>query len=65
LVVTSPDNPTGRTMPLDEQILLARTAFDLGYPFVLFDWIYHWVTTAARRTSTSSSKPSRQKNANA
>lgn len=44
LVITSPDNPTGRTIPLEEQILLARTAFDNGYPFVLFDWIYHWVT---------------------
>ncbi|MDL1902635.1 aminotransferase class I/II-fold pyridoxal phosphate-dependent enzyme, partial [Anaerolineae bacterium CFX9] len=30
--------------PLDEQILLARTALDAGIPFVLFDWIYHWVT---------------------
>lgn len=44
LVITSPDNPTGRTTPLDEQILLAKTALDAGYPFVLFDWIYHWVT---------------------
>lgn len=44
LVITSPDNPTGRTTPLSEQIELARTALDAGYPFVLFDWIYHWVT---------------------
>jgi len=44
LVITSPDNPTGRTIPLEEQILLARTALESGYPFVLFDWIYHWVT---------------------
>ncbi len=44
IVITSPDNPTGRTIPLDEQILLARTALESGYPFVLFDWIYHWVT---------------------
>lgn len=44
IVITSPDNPTGRTIPLDEQILLARTALDAGIPFVLFDWIYHWVT---------------------
>jgi len=44
LIITSPDNPTGRTIPLDEQILLARTALEAGYPFVLFDWIYHWVT---------------------
>jgi aspartate aminotransferase len=44
LVITSPDNPTGRTIPLDEQIMLAQTAIEAGFPFVLFDWIYHWVT---------------------
>jgi len=44
IVITSPDNPTGRTIPLEEQIALARAAIDAGYPFVLFDWIYHWVT---------------------
>lgn len=44
LVITSPDNPTGRTISSDEQILLAKTALEAGYPFVLFDWIYHWVT---------------------
>jgi aspartate aminotransferase len=44
LVITSPDNPTGRTIPVEEQIVLARTALEAGYPFVLFDWIYHWVT---------------------
>ena len=44
LVITSPDNPTGRTMPLDEQIALTRVALEAGFPFVLFDWMYHWVT---------------------
>ncbi|NJL57197.1 pyridoxal phosphate-dependent aminotransferase [bacterium] len=44
LVITSPDNPTGRTTPLSEQIELAHVALDAGFPFVLFDWIYHWVT---------------------
>jgi aspartate/methionine/tyrosine aminotransferase len=44
LVITSPDNPTGRTIPMDEQVLLAKTAIEAGIPFVLFDWIYHWVT---------------------
>lgn len=44
LVITSPDNPTGRTLPLDEQILLAKTALESGYPYVIFDWMYHWVT---------------------
>ena len=45
LVITSPDNPTGRTMSLDDQIALARVAFENDIPFVLFDWIYHWVTS--------------------
>lgn len=44
LILTSPDNPTGRTTPVEEQIELAKAALDAGYPFVLFDWIYHWVT---------------------
>jgi len=44
LIVTSPDNPTGRTLSEARQIELARTAFRAGIPFVLFDWIYHRVT---------------------
>lgn len=44
IVITSPDNPTGRTIPLEEQILLAKTALEAGYAYVLFDWMYHWVT---------------------
>lgn len=44
LVITSPDNPTGRTMPLADQIALAQKALELGVQFILFDWIYHWVT---------------------
>lgn len=44
LVITSPDNPTGKTLPLQRQIELAHKALDLGIPFVLFDWIYHQVT---------------------
>lgn len=44
LVITSPDNPTGFTTPIEEQIELARAALENGYPFVLFDWMYHWVT---------------------
>jgi len=44
IVITSPDNPTGRTIPVSEQIELAHTALDAGISFVLFDWIYHWVT---------------------
>ncbi len=44
LVITSPDNPTGLTLSVPEQITLAKAALEAGYPFVLFDWIYHWVT---------------------
>jgi aspartate/methionine/tyrosine aminotransferase len=44
IVITSPDNPTGRTLSAQEQILLAQTALDSDYPFVIFDWMYHWVT---------------------
>lgn len=45
LIITSPDNPTGHTLPMQRQIELARKALDLGIPFVLFDWMYHWITT--------------------
>jgi aspartate aminotransferase len=44
LVITSPDNPTGRSMSPERQIELARAAFAAGIPYVLFDWIYHRVT---------------------
>jgi aspartate aminotransferase len=44
ILITSPDNPTGRTVPLDEQIALGKTALAAGVPFVLYDWIYHWIT---------------------
>jgi aspartate/methionine/tyrosine aminotransferase len=44
LIITSPDNPTGRTMSITDQISLARKALELGVEFVLFDWMYHWVT---------------------
>lgn len=44
LVITSPDNPTGRTTSLEEQIRLAKTALEAGVAYVLFDWIYHWVS---------------------
>ena len=47
LVITSPDNPTGRSMSPERQIDLARAAFAAGVPFVLFDWIYHRVTDEA------------------
>lgn len=44
MVITSPDNPTGRTIPEARQLELARAAFEAGIHFVLFDWIYHRVT---------------------
>ena len=44
IVITSPDNPTGRTIPIEEQIELAHAALDSGIYYVLFDWIYHWVS---------------------
>lgn len=44
LVITSPDNPTGRTMTEAEQLTLIRAAFAEGIPFVILDWIYHRVT---------------------
>lgn len=44
LLITSPDNPTGRTLPVEEQAALARTALENDYPYVIFDWMYHWVT---------------------
>jgi len=46
LVITSPDNPTGRSMSPERQIEIARAAFSADVPFVLFDWIYHRVTDA-------------------
>jgi aspartate/methionine/tyrosine aminotransferase len=44
LVVTNPDNPTGATISADRQAALARAALRLGVAFVLFDWMYHYVT---------------------
>ena len=44
LVITSPDNPTGRSLSMDRQIALAKCALDQGIPYVIFDWIYHQVT---------------------
>jgi aspartate aminotransferase len=47
VVVTSPDNPTGRSLAPEAQIAIARAAFAAGVPYVLFDWIYHRVTDEA------------------
>jgi aspartate/methionine/tyrosine aminotransferase len=47
LVITCPDNPTGATISAEKQAELAGVALSLGIPFVLFDWMYHFVTDEA------------------
>ncbi|MBN2305845.1 MAG: aminotransferase class I/II-fold pyridoxal phosphate-dependent enzyme [Anaerolineae bacterium] len=44
IVITSPDNPTGHTLPLERQIALGQYALSLGVHFVLYDWMYHYIT---------------------
>ena len=44
LIITNPDNPTGLTIPVEKQVLLAKCALDSDVAFVLFDWMYHYVT---------------------
>jgi aspartate/methionine/tyrosine aminotransferase len=44
LVITCPDNPTGLTITPETQIRLAKFALEAGVAFVLFDWMYHYVT---------------------
>ena len=44
IVITNPDNPTGLTTPVERQVTLAKAALEAGIPFVLFDWMYHYVT---------------------
>jgi len=44
LVITCPDNPTGLTITPEKQVELAKAALGAGVAFVLFDWMYHFVT---------------------
>lgn len=44
LIITCPDNPTGLTISAERQVSLARAALKAGVAFVLFDWMYHYVT---------------------
>jgi aspartate/methionine/tyrosine aminotransferase len=44
LVITCPDNPTGLTVKPERQAELAKAALAAGAAFVLFDWMYHFVT---------------------
>jgi aspartate aminotransferase len=46
VVITSPDNPTGRLYSPEQQVSLAKAALQAGAAFVLFDWIYHYITDA-------------------
>lgn len=44
LIITNPDNPTGHTISAEKQAALAKAALKQGVAFVLFDWMYHYVT---------------------
>jgi len=44
LIITNPDNPTGLTTSVERQVTLAKHALQAGVAFVLFDWMYHYVT---------------------
>ena len=44
LIITCPDNPTGLTLTPEQQVALAKTALKSGVKFVLFDWMYHYIT---------------------
>jgi aspartate/methionine/tyrosine aminotransferase len=46
IVITSPDNPTGHTLSMDEQIALGKCALESGVAYVLYDWMYHYITEA-------------------
>ena len=47
VVITSPDNPTGNTLSAEQQVALGKAALRRGAAFVLFDWMYHFVTDGA------------------
>jgi aspartate/methionine/tyrosine aminotransferase len=47
IVITSPDNPTGLTQAPERQAALARAALQAGAAYVIFDWMYHYVTDEA------------------
>jgi aspartate aminotransferase len=47
IVITSPDNPTGHTLSIDKQIALGKAALEAGVAFVLYDWMYHYITEGA------------------
>jgi len=47
IIITNPDNPTGCTISPAQQAVLGRAAIKAGVAFVLYDWIYHYVTDGA------------------
>lgn len=44
LIITAPDNPTGLSHSPERQASLAHAALRAGVRYVLFDWMYHYVT---------------------
>ncbi len=44
LIITNPDNPTGLTTSTETMVELAKAALSMGVAFILFDWMYHYVT---------------------
>jgi aspartate aminotransferase len=44
VIVTSPDNPTGKELSPERQAALGRAALRAGAAFVLYDWMYRTVT---------------------
>jgi aspartate/methionine/tyrosine aminotransferase len=44
VIITSPDNPTGKELSPDRQVALGKAALRAGAAFVLYDWMYHTVT---------------------
>ena len=44
IIITNPDNPTGLTIAVEKQVSLAKAALEAGVAFVLYDWMYHYVT---------------------
>lgn len=44
IIVTTPDNPTGNYLTEEEQSCIADWALSLNIPFIIFDWMYHFVS---------------------
>jgi aspartate aminotransferase len=47
VIITSPDNPTGKELSPERQVSLGRAALRAGAAFVLYDWMYHTVSDHA------------------